>query len=75
MPFERKRSREPQLVYVRAIKSEVAASWYRAVPLLKRGQDIFGLHAADGTLVAIADSREAAMAGAASLQLQTVSVH
>jgi hypothetical protein len=75
MAFDPKRSREPQLVYVRAIKSAAAASWYRAIPLLKRGQDIFGLHAADGTLLAIADSREAAMAGAASLQLQPVSLH
>ena len=29
----------------------------------------------DGTLVAIADSREAAIAGAASFQLQTLSLH
>jgi hypothetical protein len=75
MPFDPKRSREPQVVYVRAIKSEAAASWYREIPLLKRGRDIFGLHAPDGTLLAIADSREAAMAGAASLQLQAVSLH
>jgi hypothetical protein len=75
MPFDPKRSRESRLAYVRAIKSEAAASWYRAIPLLKRGQEIFGLHAADGTLVAIADSREAAMAGAASFQLQALNLH
>ena len=75
MPFDAKRSSEPRLAYVRAIKSEAAAAWYRAIPLLKRGQDVFVLHAADGTLIAIADSHEAAMAGAASFQLEALSLH
>jgi len=33
------------------------------------------LHAADGTPILLADSREAALADAASQQIETVSVH
>jgi hypothetical protein len=68
-------SRTSRLAYVRAIKSEAAAYWYQAIPLLKRDRCVFGLHTDDGTLVAIADSREAAVAGAASFQLQALSLH
>ncbi len=75
MPFDPKRSIEARLAYVRVLKSEAAASWYRTIPLLKRGHDVFALHAADGTLIAIADSHEAAMAGAASFQLEALSLH
>lgn len=42
---------------MQGIKSEAGASWYRAIPLLKRGQPIFALYDADGRLIAIADSR------------------
>jgi len=66
---------QPCLAYVRVIKSESGASWYRAIPLLKRGQLIFALHDADGRLIAIADSREAALAGAATFRLEALSLH
>jgi hypothetical protein len=75
MSFDPKRTCDSRLAYVRAINSEAAAYWYRTIPLLKCGQNIFGLHAADGTLLAVADSREAAMAGAASFHLQALSLH
>ena len=75
MVSNRKQARASHLAYVRVIKSDAAAYWYKAIPVLKRGREIFGLHADDGTLVAIADSREAAIAGAASFQLQALSLH
>ena len=36
---------------------------------------LFALHAADGTPIMLTDSREAAIANAASQQLEMVSVH
>jgi len=39
------------------------------------GPHLFGLHAADGTLIAVADTREAALAGAASFKLEALSLH
>jgi hypothetical protein len=75
MAFDPKCIAEPRLAYIRAIKSETAASLHPAIPLLGVGQHVFGLHAADGTLIALADTREAAMAGAASFQLEALSLH
>jgi hypothetical protein len=75
MSFDPKGICEPRLAYIRVIKSEAAASLHPAIPLLGRGQHIFGLYAADGTLIALADSREAATAGAASFQLEALSLH
>jgi hypothetical protein len=66
---------EPRLAYIRAIKSEVAASLHPAIPLLALGPDVFVLHAADGTLIAVADTREAAVAGAATFKLEALSLH
>jgi len=66
---------EPRLAYIRAIKSEVAASLHPAIPLLALSQDVFVLHADDGTLIAVADTREAALAGAARFQLKALSLH
>jgi hypothetical protein len=75
MSFDPQPITESRIAYIRAIKSEDVAFLYPAAPLLAPGQDMFVLHAADGTLIAIADSREAALAGAASYQLETVSLH
>ena len=43
--------------------------------MLAPGHQVFVLHAADGSPILLAESREAAMADAASNQLETVSVH
>jgi hypothetical protein len=75
MSFDPQPITESRIAYIRAIKSEDVAFLYPTAPLLAPGQDMFVLHAADGTLIAIADSREAALAGAASYQLETVSLH
>jgi hypothetical protein len=44
-------------------------------PLLAAGQQVFVLHAADGTPILITDSREAAIANAINEKLETVSLH
>ena len=43
--------------------------------MLAPGHQVFVLHAADGTPIVLADSREAAMADAANHELETVSLH
>jgi hypothetical protein len=57
MPFDPKDVAEERLAYIRVIKSDVAATLYPKMPPLGLDQ-VFALHAADGTLIAIADSRQ-----------------
>jgi hypothetical protein len=68
-----------QIAYVRPIRSEDVPAMFPHAPDLKlipSGLKLFALHAADGTLIMVTDSREAAVANAwSSYELQTVSVH
>ncbi len=66
---------ENRLAYIRAIRSEDVAFLCAEAPLLAAGQRVFVLHAADGTPILLTDSRESAMADAASRHIETVSVH
>jgi len=74
MSSRRKRS-EPCLAYIRPIKSEAAASVHPALQRLALDQHLFMLHADDGTLIAVADTREAALGGAANFKLEALSLH
>jgi hypothetical protein len=64
-----------KVAYVKAIRSEDVPFIYPRAPQLAPGLALFALHAADGTPMMITDSREAAIAGAACHDLDTVSVH
>jgi hypothetical protein len=64
-----------RLAYIKAIRSEDAAFLYADAPVLEPGHRVFVLHAADGTPILLADSREAAIADAAQYEIETVSVH
>ena len=66
---------ENRLAYIRAMRSEEVAFLSPEAPLLAPGYRVFVLHAADGTPILLADSREAALAGAANHQIETVSLH
>ncbi len=66
---------ENRVAYIKAIRSEDVAFLCAEAPMLAPGHQVFVLHAADGTPIVLADSRESAMAGAASHQLETVSLH
>ena len=48
---------------------------YAEAPVLAPGHQVFVLHAADGSAILLAESREAAIADAENNQLETVSVH
>jgi hypothetical protein len=66
-----------RIAYVKTIRSEdVRALFPQAqMPQIAAGQQLFALHAADGTPIMLTDSREAALANAWSQELETVSVH
>jgi hypothetical protein len=72
-----------QIAYVRPIRSEDLPAMFPQEPeiapglkLIPSGLKLFALHAADGTLIMVTDSREAAVANAwSSYELETVSVH
>jgi len=64
-----------KIAYVKAIRSEDVPFIYPQAPQLEPGLALFALHAADGTPIMITDSRAAAIASAASHDLDTVSVH
>jgi hypothetical protein len=66
---------ENRVAYIKAIRSEEVAFLSADAPLLAAGYRVFVLHAADGTPILIADSLEAAMANAASREIETVSLH
>ncbi len=60
-----------RVAYIRAIRSEEVAFLCADAPILPAGHCVFVLHAADGTPILLADSREAVMADAASQQIET----
>ena len=64
-----------RVAYIRAIRSEEVAFLCADAPILPAGHCVLVLHAADGTPILLADSREAVMADAASQQIETVSLH
>jgi hypothetical protein len=66
---------ENRLGYIKAMRSEQVAFLSPEAPLLAPGYCVFVLHAADGTPMLLADSHEAALAGAAKHEVETVSVH
>jgi hypothetical protein len=61
--------------YIKKLAAEEVASLYPGAPQLDPGEKAFVLHAADGTAIFLAGTREAAMANAISHQLEAVSVH
>ena len=66
---------ENRLAYIKAIRSEEVAFLSPEAPMLQAGHRVFVLHAADGTPILLAESREAALADAARQRIETVSVH
>jgi hypothetical protein len=64
-----------KIAYVKAIRSEDLSTLFPQAPRLAPGLQLFALHAADGTPIMVADTREAAVANAWDHELETVSVH
>lgn len=64
-----------RLAYIKAMRSEDVAYLCPDAPMLAHGRSVFVLHAADGTPILVTDTKEAALANAASEQLEAVSLH
>jgi hypothetical protein len=64
-----------EIAYVKMIRSEDVPVLFPQAPDIEPGLELFALHAADGTPIMLTDSMEAAVAGAQSNELETVSVH
>ncbi len=64
-----------EIAYVKPIRSEDVRALFPQVPDIEPGLQLFALHGADGTPIMLTDSREVAIANAASQRLEMVSVH
>ena len=64
-----------KVAYIKSMSSDEANLMYPAVKGLPKGIELFALHAADGTPIALTDSRQAAIGHAMGDQLMVESLH
>ena len=64
-----------EVAYIRMMSSDEAQRMFPAVTGLPDGSNIFALHSADGTPLALTDSRNAAMGHAMGDSLVVASIH
>jgi len=61
--------------YLKTMTCDEALRLFPAIEDLPRGIDLFALHAADGTPIALTDTRQAALMHAREGDLEVASVH
>ena len=64
-----------KVAYIRMMSSDEAQRMFPTVTGLPDGSNIFALHSADGTPLALTDSRQAAMGHALGDKLVIASIH
>ncbi len=64
-----------EVAYIRTMTSEEAQERFPSIDGLPGGIMIYALHAADGTPIALTDSRQAALSHAIVDELEIASVH
>lgn len=64
-----------QIAYIRVMSTAQAKKLFPSIRGLPSGIDLFSLHAADGTPIALTDSRQAAIGHAMDGELQVASLH
>ena len=64
-----------QVAYIKTLSSDEALQMYPAIEDLPRGISLFALHAADGTPIALTDTRQAALSHAMDGELEIASLH
>lgn len=64
-----------QVAYIKILSSDEALRMFPAIEGLPRGINLFALHAADGTPIALTDTRQAALSHAMEGELEIASVH
>lgn len=63
------------VAYIRTMSSEEAKERFPSIDNLPRGLTLYALHAADGTPIALTDTRQAAMSHAMGDDLEIATVH
>jgi hypothetical protein len=63
------------VAYIKTLTSEEASRMFPAIEGLPQGINLFSLHAADGTPLALTDTRQAAVGHAIDDDLELASVH
>lgn len=64
-----------QIAYIKELTSDEARQMFPSVEGLPNGIGLYALHAADGTPIALTDSRQAAVSHAMGDELQIASIH
>jgi hypothetical protein len=64
-----------QIAYIKELTSDEARRMFPAIEGLPSGIELFALHAADGTPIALTDSRQAAVSHAMGDELEIASIH
>lgn len=64
-----------QIAYIKTLSSDDARRMFPAIEGLPPGINLYALHAADGTPIALTDSRQAALSHAMDDELEIASVH
>ena len=64
-----------QVAYITTLSSDQALRMFPAIEDLPHGINLFALHAADGTPIALTDTRQAALSHAMDGELEIASVH
>jgi hypothetical protein len=64
-----------QIAYIKELTSDEARRIFPSVEGLPKGLELFSLHAADGTPIALTDTRQAAVSHAMGDELEIASVH
>ncbi|MGB3720262.1 MAG: DUF1150 domain-containing protein [Hyphomicrobiaceae bacterium] len=73
--FELARLGDGEIAYIKELTSEEAKRLYPAIEWLPVGINLYALYAADGTPIALTDSRQAAIGHARGDKLEVASVH
>ena len=63
------------IAYIKTLSSDEARRMFPAIEGLPPGINLYALHAADGTPLALTDTRQAAMSHAMEDELEIASVH
>ncbi len=64
-----------QIAYIRMMTTKQARSLFPMIEGLPRKGSLFALHSADGTPIALTDSRQAAVGHAREGELEVASIH
>ena len=64
-----------EVAYITTMSSDEALEMFPSIEDLPRGVNLYALHAADGTPIALTDTRQAALSHAMDGELEVASVH